>query len=376
MLKKVRIDCIILTISQILRFCFDLLEKILKVVAYVSGSALAKSNNQDLSQVDWDSTEVRSILQLLNTKIDSTTQLFPKDVIVSAEDIYDLNYRISEKIKLHKGYSMTTIVTIKYTNKKAMQFTTWDEFQSYSWEEVASIRYINIQWEFYITEEPYRIPQKHSVTVRISSGMKVEEMLQLIMTGKLEELESLEKDFVPIVCRIDFVNAMLVDDIINIVDKWNKGLKIPEVCHSFMYKVKAYKKYIANIIKYGLKLVSWIIVYLSVHNIFNIIKAETVQELAMVDMQKISQFILVIIFGYGAMNWIGTKLSVIIFNELSNYGKTFTFDITKGDKQKQQQLSVIGKKSIARFIFQLIGTLILGMAGSILATLVTNVILK
>lgn len=348
----------------------------MKVVAHVGGSALAKSNNQDLSQVDWDSTEVRSILQLLNTKIDSTTQLFPKDVIVSAEDIYDLNYRISEKIKLHKGYSMTTIVTIKYTNKKAMQFTTWDEFQSYSWEEVASIRYINIQWEFYITEEPYRIPQKHSVTVRISSGMKVEEMLQLIMTGKLEELESLEKDFVPIVCRIDFVNAMLVDDIINIVDKWNKGLKIPEVCHSFMYKVKAYKKYIANIIKYGLKLVSWIIVYLSVHNIFNIIEAETVQELAMVDMQKISQFILVIIFGYGAMNWIGTKLSVIIFNELSNYGRTFTFDITKGDKQKQQQLSVIGKKSIARFIFQLIGTLILGMAGSILATLVTNVILK
>lgn len=338
--------------------------------------ALATNSNQDLSQVDWDSTEVRSLLQLLNTKIDSTTQLFPKDVIITADDIYDLNYRICEKIKLHQGYSMTTIVTIKYTNKKAMQFTTWDEFQNYSWEEVASIRYINIQWEFYITEAPYRVPQKHSITVRISSGMKVEEMLQLIMTGKLEELEGLEKDFVPIVCRIDFVNALLVDDIINIVDKWNKGLKIPDVCNNFMYKIKSYRKYIANIIKQGIRLVSWIIIYLSVHNIFNSIDAVSVQNLEISKLQQICEFILIMLFGYRAINWCGNKLASIVFDELSNYGKTFTFDITKGDKQKQQQLSLQGKKSIGRFILQVFGSLLIGVLESLLTTFVTNIILK
>lgn len=331
---------------------------------------------QRLSTLQFDSTEIRSLLQLLNAKVDSTTQLFPKDVIVTADDIKDLNYRISQKINLPHIHSKSTAISIKYTNQKTMQFTTWDEFQNYSWEEVASIRYITILWEFYIDEEGYQLPQKHSIMVRISSGMKVEEMLQLIMSGKLEEMESLEKDFVPIVCRVDFVNTFLVDDIINLVDKWNKGLKVPEICDNFMYKIKSYRRYIANFVKYGIKLITWLVIFMSTMEIFDIIEVTEVQHLTMHNLKQMSLFIMFIIFGYGTMNWLGQKIAESIFDGLYNYGKTFTFDITKGDKNKQEKLAQIGKKSMWRFIWQLFSALVAGTACSVLSTFITNYMFK
>lgn len=334
----------------------------------VAKEFLATQTENNIQLPSLDKVELRALLQLLNKKVDSTTQLFPKDIIVRAEDIYDLNYRMKEKLSTSNIFIASTVVSIKYNNQKTMQFTTWDQFQSYSWEETSSIRNITLIWEFYVDVDGYQVPQKHTVVVRISSGMKMEEMLQLIMTGKIEEIDSLEQSFIPIVCRVDFVNTLLADEIINLVDKWNKGLNVPVVSKNILYRLKKYKSYIISVVDMVLKVIIWAMIILLIIKGFEIINIQEITKLNMLQLRNMILGGVGLVGLHQLLEWVAKILINTIQESFVSYGKTFTFDITKGDKKQQQKIKERDKKSVKNLIWNILLSFILGVCSSIVAT--------
>ena len=76
-------------------------------------------------------------------------------------------------------------------------------------------------------------------------------MLNLVFSGKLEEVDKIDQEICPIVARVDFINSMLGDELLRIVELWKDGLRLPENEQSKLLKVaKKYSRVIAYAINY------------------------------------------------------------------------------------------------------------------------------
>ena len=76
-------------------------------------------------------------------------------------------------------------------------------------------------------------------------------MLNIVILGKLEEVDKIDQEICPIVARVDFINSMLGDELLYIVELWQKGLLAPDLEQHKVYKIlKKYNRIIAYAINY------------------------------------------------------------------------------------------------------------------------------
>lgn len=50
-------------------------------------------------------------------------------------------------------------------------------------------------------------------------------MLNLIFSGKVEDFEEIETNVFPVAARVDFIEPILGDELLNIVSEWIRGLR-------------------------------------------------------------------------------------------------------------------------------------------------------
>ncbi|WP_211652222.1 hypothetical protein [Clostridioides difficile] len=55
--------------------------------------------------------------------------------------------------------------------------------------------------------------------------MKPQQILQLIVSGQIEEIDSIDKSLSPVTCKVDFTNHLLGDELINIIEEWDKSIQ-------------------------------------------------------------------------------------------------------------------------------------------------------
>ena len=175
------------------------------------------SIEQESIDSKFDSKEISAILNMLNGKPDSTVRIFPKDIIVDIGSLYILKEKIDEKLSQYNLTWSATSVSIKFDNNTFKEFKDWAEFSTLNKNSSYCIENITLKWDFYINFEGYEIPQRHTIVVRVSSGLKPEQILQMLLTGQLENIDSIDKNVVPVVCKVDFINHLLGDEIINIM---------------------------------------------------------------------------------------------------------------------------------------------------------------
>lgn len=154
----------------------------------------------------------QAIYYAMNAKPDCRSKLFSKNVIISLQDLKNLNRKVTEKFKAHydnAGFRINVNVSLK--NKEYLEFDSWATFENYDFNIEQSISSILIVWEYNAKLPGYPLPQRHTLSVRIADEIRAEEMLNLVVSGKLEEVDKLEQEVCPIVARVDFINAILGD---------------------------------------------------------------------------------------------------------------------------------------------------------------------
>lgn len=179
----------------------------------------------------------QAIYYAMNAKPDSKSKLFDRDVVITMEDLRNLNRRITEKFKAHyedAGFRIN--VSISFKNRETIEFDSWTVFENYNLNTEKSINSILIVWEYNAKLPGFQWPQRHTLTVRLADELRPEEMLNLVVSGKLEEVDKLDQEICPIVARVDFINSMLGDELINIVGSWQKGLMAPSIDENICFK--------------------------------------------------------------------------------------------------------------------------------------------
>lgn len=314
--------------------------------------------------------EQKAVFYSVLAKPDSMTRLYNRNVVIEIEDIYSLNERINEKLRSYQDAGYLINVTIRYANGKLINFSNWTSFDEYKWTENEPISSIVITWEFNAVLPYINNPQRHTLMVKMSNRLRPEEMLHLVLTGKIEEIGDIDNDFFPVVARVDFVDRMFGNELLNLVEEWDKGLKDFPVHHpKFMLFLKKHKAKCST----SLNIISCIFVALCIMIImgnviysmdFDIISKMTATQLV---------HVIYIIFG-GVITWLVLRklIGIVtdsIFDRLRNYGDNIVFNITKGDKDRQNKLKTREQKNRIKIIGNILLTIILDIVCGVLVNL-------
>lgn len=103
-------------------------------------------------------------------------------------------------------------------------FGNWYEFTQTDWNISAKTKYISIEWDFNVIlpNQIHKVPQTHTLRIRIGNNLKPSEIIQVVFQGSEEyELEEVQSQMV---CKIDFVNSQICAELKTVVCEWYEAL--------------------------------------------------------------------------------------------------------------------------------------------------------
>lgn len=325
-------------------------------------------------QKEWmaDHKELKSLFHMLNGRPDGVMKVFPKDVIINFDDILNLRGLINDKLSQYDVLAKEEKIAVRFENNTFKEYSDWVVIRESLKISSLTIESINIVWDVMIKMSNYEMPQRHTIALRFCSGLKPAQIIQMMLLGNLDDVDSVDKNTFPVTCKVDCVNNLIGEEILQIVENWNKGLRYAIEDNNILKKLRKHKDMLTYIIKcsfiiIALCLISMYICYSLYKFNFNTIGELNFNNLFNIILKIPMFYILFIILKYS-----GNKVSDVFDKSLYMYGETHNFSITKGDLNKQNELVKSNKKNKCRVIkssLSIVGNFMLSILASIVASI-------
>lgn len=320
--------------------------------------------------------EIKSLFNLFNGKPDSTTRIFPKNVLITIADLLVLRDKMNDKLAHYNICGSVQTLHVRFENNKFQEFSDWFQFENFNWSSSNVIDSMILKWDFMINFSSYAVPQRHTVVVRLSSGLKPEQVLQMMISGKIEDLDSIDKNLAPVMCSVSFVNQLIGEEILNIVEEWDKGLRLAKDINNRFKFLRKHRISTAKTIELVTKFAGVIIIASSLNFLLHKFNINTLAELTTFHLQIL---IISIAFSYLFFEIISRfsyKLAKNTLKALNQYGDIFTFNITKGDGERQELIKNENEKYANNITKGIIFTVFINIICGVFATFICNIILK
>lgn len=304
------------------------------------------NNNSGQSLATNDQLEqFKSLYYLFKGKRDTDIKLFNDFKQFRYRDIIELNDKIYKKLNNHQRVTDTNSVVVSLSNKEIKTFGSWQEFLQYDWNISATTNYITIEWDFnlILPNQTHPVPQTHTLRVRIGSGLRPNEMIQVIFQGGEET--DLEEAQAQVVCKIDFVNAQICSELKTIVTEWYDALSNNSEDHKVIrfinkHKVKIQQGVIVLFLLSGITILNFITHFI----VSNIPNGSTNDLLTKFYLITTCSFVAIYIFYIS-----GTLYADRILDKrIRKFKRNPMFEFTKGDENKLKEIekknSVLLKK--------------------------------
>ena len=215
-----------------------------------------------------------------------------------------------------------------------------------------------ITWNFNAVFPGRDEAQPHTLMVKLSNGLRPEEMLNLVFTGKIEDIEEMDNNLFPIITRVDFVDRVLADELLFLVEEWVKTLRESELQKtSAMIFLQKNKAKVASFMSWITNIFIMCTSVIITGNYIIKLPFETLGNIVSDDLVKI----IYALFLCSAVWMFGRKLvgylTDTLFERLRLYGDNALFNITKGDKNRQTKILRKEKQNKKAIIWNLIVTI-------------------
>ncbi|MGN0317988.1 MAG: hypothetical protein ACI4E1_08715 [Lachnospira sp.] len=314
----------------------------------------------------------KSVYYQMNAKPDSMSKAYSRKIIIDKDDIVELNNRVCEKINLnYEDDGFITSVTVDLKDRRVIVFKCWEEFIQHPWVETSSIMSISIQWNFNIRIPGYDLPQRHNLVVKLTNGLRPEEMLNLIFSGKIEDFDEVELNTFPVVARVDFIQALLGEELLNIVGEWVRGRKQNTASKNVvLILMKKYRKRIAQYFEYVSFIMTFILtVGINTYYIRGL-NIDKLSDLSMTEFNNLLILLATSVMVIFLLKQIFEKLAENVYEKLSEYGRVFIFNITRGDKNLQDKINNSDKNSGKMILVKFVLSLIFNIGCGIITSLI------
>ena len=202
----------------------------------------------NLSQSEIAIKDFNTFASLVNAKPDAKTKFFYKNVRITKDSIIDLSERVFRKLSNAEDKNIFCKIYINFEDGNKLEYSSWDSFINKKITLTSALKSITLIWDFFVTLKNYNLPQRHRLMVKITDELKPEEYLHLVFTKKIEDLDEVD-DIPNIVSSVEFVDHILADELLYIVEGWVKSVTCVE--DNRLYKlVYDNKRKIAYIINY------------------------------------------------------------------------------------------------------------------------------
>lgn len=310
----------------------------------------------------------KAVYNAMTAKPDCKSRVFPRNVNTNLDDIYSLNDMIVEKFKAHyddAGFSIS--VTVSFRGKDSIEFSSWQAFEAHKFNENYAINSVTLIWEYYAKLPQYDVPQKHTLVVKLSDGLRPEEMINLVFAGKLEDFKDIDEEIFPVVARVDFVSPLLGDELLALVEKWNMGLQVPENKQNVIYTVmQKNRRKLAYLLSYiSLVIVCFLGISIVLKYTSNL-GVDTVSSFQFEQFEKWIYVVFVVVMGGILLHKFVEFLVNVFFHMLSIDGYKHVFAISNGDKKRQAEIIRHYKGNVRKLIGSIVLTFLINLACTII----------
>lgn len=291
--------------------------------AFEAGSIVPNSTEAITSR---SLDDFKALFYLYNAKPDTEIRFLKGGKIVELSDIRSLEEQVAAKLGNHETLGQTVSIAFTLSNKKIKQFSTWAEFERAQWNTVnEKVQALNLSWNVLIQLPQYKSPQTHSMKVRIGNAIPPKDIIQLIFTS--DDISEVMEAESPGVCKVDFINNIVANELLFIVDEWYKGLKkVPEPIAAQKF-LKKYGKDASRLIRLFFSPVLLFVICSYTGYIYPIIGVG--QDLSINALQTVLVFLLTI-FTVGG--FLGSSIEKSIDRLIDKLEVYPSFLITKGDQ--------------------------------------------
>ncbi|EHL17371.1 hypothetical protein HMPREF9630_00538 [Peptoanaerobacter stomatis] len=302
------------------------------------------------------------------TNPDNTQKIFYNNILLKINDVYDIIERVNRKFSLHNNTEFSITIGVKFDDREYIEFSGYESFKHHDWNENKSILNMTITWDALLKIPNYEIPQRHRLILKMSNSMRPEEILKIIFSGEIDDMEELDKKFFPIVVRAEYISQRIGQELISIVEEWVKNNEQPTINPKYINYLKQ-KKYI---ISKAIELISTLLAFLALATIFlNFIDSVDFNNLGQIskeNLKLLSLYNITIIAVLGFISRISYHFATKIYDLLRDYGFGYMFNITKGDKKLIDRLKKQEQHSNVRLVVNFLFALIFNVICSIIAT--------
>lgn len=325
----------------------------------------------EVNEYDKFITNYKSIYQAMTAKNDCKSRIFPKNIKIRLEDIYELNERISDKLVNYNIVGFSISVTASFRGRQSIEFSSWNEFENHRWNESNALIALTIIWEFNVLLPKYEVPQKHLLVVKLSDGLRPEEMINIVFAGKLENIDEIQKQICPVVARVDFINYILGDELLNIVEDWVNGLPVQYgEKNKFVNVVKRHRRKLAFCINYITDIIYLICAIRLLNYRIQTFNVAKLGELYVSDIKEIIWVVGIFVIVFIFINKIAEWLANMLYRTLGDEPDMHVFEINKGDTNIQTMLSQEKIKRKWSIITSICGTILINLFCNIVSSII------
>lgn len=305
----------------------------------------------NLGPTDETISNFKSFYYLMNASPDQQIKIFDDDKIINLPDIIILNDKIQNKLCNHDIITNSISIGVMLSDNTIQEFKNWEEFKRTDWNIPSYTRNLFIEWNFHIKLPNYQLPQPHKIKIRIGSDIKPSEFFQIM--AQEDNDAKIEEATAQVICKIDFVNSIICNELFQIVSSWYESLEKNYNKKIIIRKIEKYSKYIARTIHFITHIFFLLIYYYLVNKfifknldfVFNLSKKSFILGFAL--------FIGGLIVNKSG-ELFGGFFGSMIFSKADSINEEHTLNITKGDLNKMSSINRKNNRIATEVILQLV----------------------
>lgn len=295
--------------------------------------------------------QFKSLYYLIKGKRDTDIKLFTDNKQFSFSDVIQLNDKIYLKLQLHELITDIVNVTVGLDNKEIKSFGNWVEFKNANWDISARTKYITLEWDFnlILPNQTHKVPQTHTLRVRIGNHLKPSEMIQVVFQGGEEyDFEEVQSQMS---CKIDFINFQICNELKTIVSEWYDALPNNSEEHKMIKFILRHEFKFQNFIVLSY-LTTSVILLNFLFSIFFYLESEFIPS---DKEQKLFLFLTISILIFFVFYQMGKLYANRMRNRrINKLKRNPIFEITKGDKNRFKEVDKDNRKHLKGVLWTII----------------------
>lgn len=299
-------------------------------------------------------TELKSLSYALNAKPDTEIRLFQENKRITRDNIIEINDLVLEKLNTEPTYGeIITSTVLQLSEKKVLDFGRWESFIEKDLNISNKVQSVSIKWDFLLNLPGYKIPQRHTLRLRLGSQIRPNEIIHIVLESENDsEIDEMSANAV---CKVDFISDVISAELLGVIERWHAALPTSDsfsLLEKFLHK-KA--REISDFLDYFSYVVGIAVIIL-------ISNLSFVEEQILNDLPNLFKFAGFSIIFIVMVRFFGGVFSIYLYKKMRTIKHYPIFLVTRGDANKFEEVKTKNK--------HLVREIIIGLASNILSALV------